>query len=525
MIGNKTNKEKKMRKYIHSLLAFTAIVSFASCSSEDNNIAENGDNTKVMTFTATQEDNAPATRTAISSTNNKAIVWESGDQISVLDGSENNQFTLKSGEETNSATFGGTANASATTYTAVYPYQSGATLSGNSVNNVTLKATQTATPGSFDKTTALMMAQGNSTNLSFKNAVGYVKVTPNFDCKKIELKAADGDVALAGTGTLSYNNGEPTITFTSGTSSTIALVPNGENTITAGTPYYIAVPAVSLKRMWSISFTTSEDTKVYTRKGAKPIEFQRNKIINLGEFNTDDDYWYDEYRGIVKKTQEVDLGLTIEGTGGKQYKVYFAKSNLTATGLATKESDFGDYFAWGAAEPNYKSYTRTVSGSSVTVEVSDSEWKEDKPNGYAYDPTLSKEYAEDEDFVMADDPARKILGGDWQVPTKTIWKALKAAIDAKTISSSSGNVEIEGIKGRKITKIGDSNTYIFLPHAGWFEYINYKYNNSFFYWTSTKGSGGAIESFEFSGKSASMGLNATDRRWGMPIRAVRLVAE
>lgn len=227
MIGNKTNKEKKMRKYIHSLLAFAAIVSFASCSSEDNNIAENGDNTKVMTFTATQEDNAPATRTAISSTNNKAIVWESGDQISVLDGSNNNQFTLKSGEGTNSATFGGTADASATTYTAVYPYQSEATLSGTSVNNVTLKATQTATPGSFDKTTALMMAQGSSTNLAFKNAVGYVKVTPNFDCSKIELKAFNNSVVLAGKGKLSYKNGEPTLDLSSAPTKDYAITLEG----------------------------------------------------------------------------------------------------------------------------------------------------------------------------------------------------------------------------------------------------------------------------------------------------------
>ena len=206
--------------------------------------------------------------------------------------------------------------------------------------------------------------------------------------------------------------------------------------------------------------------------------------------------------------------MTIEGTGGKQYKVYFAKSNLTATGLATKESDFGDYFAWGAAEPNYKSYTRTVSGSSVTVKVG--EWKDDKPNGYNYDPTLSKTYGNDEDFVMADDPARKILGGDWQVPTKTIWNALQAAINA--------NVKIDDIKGRKISKIGDSNTYIFLPNAGWFQSKEYKYENFFLYWTGTTGSSGAIESFKFSG-AASTSFNPTDRKYGMPIRAVRLFAE
>lgn len=519
MIGNKTNKEKKMRKYIHSLLAFAAIVSFASCSSEDNNIAENGDNTKVMTFTATQEDNAPATRTAISSTNNKAIVWESGDQISVLDGSNNNQFTLKSGEETNSAIFEGTA-ASATTYTAVYPYQSGATLSGKSVNNVTLKATQTATPGSFDKTTALMMAQGNSTNLAFKNAVGYVKVTPKFDCSKIELKAFNNSVVLAGTGTLSYNNGDPKLDLSSAPTKDYAITLEG--TISSGKSYYIAVPPVTLKAGWTIKFKATDGTE-YSRMGKKDITFTRNKVTDLGTFDNTNSvtYWYDPRGTKVTAEQEVDLGLKVT-IGTKRYRVIFAKRNLTANGLATKESDFGDYFAWGFAEPNYKSYTRTVSESGVTVVVS--EWKDDKPKGYEYDPSLSKTYGNYEDFVMADDPARKILGGDWQVPTGTIWGALQTAINAKTISSSNGNVDKDGIKGRKLAKSGDDGTYIFLPNAGLFTYKNYNYNNNFYYWTSTTGDGGAIECFEFNGNGKTY-FNSTDRRWGMPIRAVRLVAE
>lgn len=220
---------------------------------------------------------------------------------------------------------------------------------------------------------------------------------------------------------------------------------------------------------------------------------------------------------IYKRNKEDRPTTNRVSIGTKSYKVIFAKSNLTATGLATKESDYGDYFAWGVAEPNYKSYTRTVSESGVTVVVN--AWKDDKPNGYDYYPTLSKTYVEYEDFVMADDPARKILGGDWQVPTKTIWNAIGTKI------SSSGNVVIDGIKGGKITKIDDSNTYIFLPNAGWFESINYKYDNKFFlYWTGTTGSGGAIESFKFSG-AASTSFNSTDRKYGMPIRAVRLVAE
>ena len=400
-----------MKKYIQSMMAFAAIVSFASCSSEDNNTTiENESATKVMTFTATQEGDEASTKAILSGTN---IHWESNDQISIFDGTNNNQFTLTGGAESTSGKFSGEAIQSGS-YTAVYPSQENASLSGNDVTNVTLPATQYARDNSFDKNAALMMAQSDKTTLTFKNAVGYVKVTPQFDCSKIELEAADGDVALAGTGTLSYNNGEPTITFTSGTSSKITLVPKVGNTITAGT-YYIAVPAVSLKRMWSISFTTSDGT-VYTRKGAKPIEFQRSRIINLGEFNTDGNYWYDEHRGIVKKSQEVDLGLTIL-QNETNYKVIFTNANLTATGLAENETDYGDYFAWGATEPWYTSYT----GNTFA-------WKDNFYGGYTssnYDNYINDKSIKDNNVLnMEYDAARKILGGDWQIPTQAIWEAL-----------------------------------------------------------------------------------------------------
>ena len=150
-------------------------------------------------------------------------------------------------------------------------------------------------------------------------------------------------------------------------------------------------------------------------------------------------------------------------------------------------------------------------------------WKNDKPNGYDdYSPTLSKTYGNDEDFVMADDPARKILGGDWQVPTKTIWKALRTAIGTKISSSNGSEVIIDGIKGRKFTKTDGSNTYIFLPHAGSLQKKEYLYGDYFPYWTSTE-----IYCFDISGRSKSTYtcFTLTDRRWGMTIRAVRLVAE
>ena len=195
-------------------MAFAAIVSFASCSSEDNNTTiENESATKVMTFTATQEGDEQSTRAAISTSDSKVINWESGDEISLLYSSENKQFTLTDGAGSTSGKFSGKAGQS-NSYTAVYPYQENASLSGDDVTNVTLPATQNATDNSFDKNAALMMAKSTNTTLEFKNAVGYVQVEPKFACSKIVLQAAGASEYLAGMCTLSYGDGKPSIAFT-----------------------------------------------------------------------------------------------------------------------------------------------------------------------------------------------------------------------------------------------------------------------------------------------------------------------
>ena len=94
-----------MKKYIQSMMAFAAIVSFASCSSEDNNTTiENESAVKVMTFTAMQEGNEASTRAILSGNN---IHWESEDQISIFDGTNNNQFTLTAGAGSTSGKFSG----------------------------------------------------------------------------------------------------------------------------------------------------------------------------------------------------------------------------------------------------------------------------------------------------------------------------------------------------------------------------------------------------------------------------------
>ena len=499
-------KRMKMKKYIQSMMAFAAIVSFASCSSEDNNSTiENESATKVMTFTAMQEGDSQSTRAAISTSDSKVINWEEGDQISIFDGTKNNQFTLKNGAGTKSATFQGVA-ASAETYTAVYPYQSEATLSGTSVEKVTLKATQNATANSFDKEAALMIAEGGDGNtLNFKNVVGYVKVKPNFDCKRIELMDFDNSAVLAGTGTVSYNNGKPTLDLSETKDYAITL----RGDIKAGNYYYIAVPPVTLKAGWTIKFTTKDGTKVYSRKGTQDITFTRNKVTNLGEFDISKTNWYKPRGEKVKPEQEVDLGLTIN-IGTKNYKVIFAKSNLTTTGLAANESDRGDYFAWGATMTWYTSY----SGNRID-KIPGKSWGYNKVDAPFYnDATTSftKYTNAGNTLEAADDAANKILGGDWQIPTQAIWQAL-VGISTKVWDSTN--------KGYKFTK--NSQT-LFLPAAGYVKGTYFqKYGSEGYYWSGTVYPNFNAYFLYFKSGEVNAQKNH-DRGYGCPVRPVRLVA-
>ena len=278
-----------MKKYILPLMSIAMLMAMASCSSSDDEVAEIKEESQLvpMTFTATQESNV-GTRSALSGDNR--VDWQTGDMISVFDAvgdGHNQRFTL-TGDATEGI-FSGEASSEATSFTAVYPYTDGAQLkSDGSVSGITLPAEQTAYKDSFDPKAALMMAYTeDKSQLNFKNVVSLVKVTTDFDCRKIGLSAYED---IAGTGTLSYNNGEPSIAFDSNQSRTVTLIPaDGESVIAAGT-YYIAIrPHTSIG--FSIVFINSDYSKVYTRRNEQKNTFSRSRIKNLGIFSEYDNSW------------------------------------------------------------------------------------------------------------------------------------------------------------------------------------------------------------------------------------------
>ena len=432
--------------------AFVLFMALAACSSDEtNDIDIFGDSlvrNDTITFTASQESSS-ATRAYVGE--NKAIYWDTDDKISIFDGSANCEFSLSGGAGTSFGSFTGSAS-SVDNYTAVYPYTEGAELNDDgSVSGVVLPSEQTATVGSFDPKAILMMGKSNSndkTKLQFKNAISYFKFQTDFKCSKVILRSTGINMPIAGKGTLKWNNSAPYIDFSSSNQKSTTITLSGE--ILANKIYYIIIPPNCPTKNWYVTFVSSEDSKTYIHKMGKEITIGRNEISNLGSLSkSSTTYWANPDKGIVDSTQEVDLGLTIK-QNGKDYKVIFTKTNLTAFGLATNETDFGDYFAWAATEPWCTSYKYT-SGDTFTPET----WLYGKENhGY----TVSYLSSYDGNVLKpSDDAARVILGGNWQIPSQEIWTALLTC-----------EKEWDDKKGYTFKSKSDNGNTLFLPAAGQF---------------------------------------------------------
>ena len=111
------------------------------------------------------------TRTQLSGENK--VTWQSGDAISIFDGTANRKFTTtQSGE---SVVFTGEAK-KADSYYALYPYQENAKLDGNTIKYVTIPNVQEVSSGSFDASANISVAQATSDlQLAFKNVGSLVR--------------------------------------------------------------------------------------------------------------------------------------------------------------------------------------------------------------------------------------------------------------------------------------------------------------------------------------------------------------
>lgn len=274
---------KSMRQRFLNILALVGFFSFAGCAAEDVLSDDPSGNDELVTFSAVQE--GAATKAEISQSDSKVINWSSGDAITVYDGDGNSvRFALTAGAGSTKASFSGKITQAAESYLALSPYQGGTyTDKDGKIEFVEMKSKQAAVAGSFDPEAALMVSKTapGGTSMSFRNVVGYVKVTPQFDCDMISLISEDSSDLLAGMVSIDYNDGEPVVTVSDDGTNSVTI--SGD--IVAGKTYYIAVLPGTLKSGFRLVFF-AKDGKDAVKSTSKPLEVKRNTAINLGSVNS-----------------------------------------------------------------------------------------------------------------------------------------------------------------------------------------------------------------------------------------------
>lgn len=311
-------------------MTLAALAGLAGCAKENADSPEkNPTGNTLVTLTANQEN--AETKAEISTTDSKVINWKKDDAITVIDGDGKNvEFTLTEGEGTRSGKFKGEVSKTADSYIALYPYQKDVTASEGALNGVVLKSEQTAVAGSFDPEAALMMAESEAGSLSFKNIVGFVKVTPTFSCARITLVSNNSESKLAGTADITMTDGKPTATITDGASSSVSIVGN----IEAGKTYYIAILPEILADGFRLVFTTSYGQDTY-KSTTKQLEIKRNYVTNLGNVEGKaDEYPYVTFTAASEQMFKISKTLTLEcSVGGSAWQSVGADTEVEFGGL------------------------------------------------------------------------------------------------------------------------------------------------------------------------------------------------
>lgn len=186
------------------------------------------------------------------------------------------------------------------------------------------------------------------------------------------------------------------------------------------------------------------------------------------------------------------------------YKVFWAKGNLSSSGLCAKSEEYGDYYSWGETEP------RSGNGNSWSTY----KWC----NGSKYSLTkynTQSNYGDvDNKTVLeaVDDAAHIKLGGKWRMPTIADWKDLLEKCDWVWITQND-------INGYLVTSANGNS--IFLPAPG------YQYGSSLkeagahgYYWSSSLYTYQPHEAYFLSFTSKSRGRTFLDRSSCYSVRPV-----
>ena len=269
-----------MKKYI--FMAVAGMLALSSCSNDDNDMTQEKNAPRQMTFTAGFGDGA-TTRATLSG---KSVSFDANDEISILSATNTNtKFTTSAGGA--SATFSGTA-ADDSKFYAVYPYTAGLTLSGDVISGVVIPTNQWNSGwnskddfSGWDPKAPIAYATTTGSSLTFHNACAILKVTfleaYVFCCFTISAnEPLAGTFSLDTSGTLTPTSGSTTVTVgnPSDFQSSICTDFNGKTV-------YVAI-APGTYTDFNLHIYSEADEKSKTKSS---VTFEAGKIYDLGSYD------------------------------------------------------------------------------------------------------------------------------------------------------------------------------------------------------------------------------------------------
>lgn len=379
-------------------LCTVAVLALASCKKDNqpqNNTPEKG-------FLATVEANqGNGSRTHLVGSE---VQWNADDQIVVRNANGTSAtFQLSDGENTTEGTFLSSQSGDEffqPTYTAVYP-ATGNTVTGEGAATFTLPATQSYVANSFANGAMPMMAVSDEQTLEFKNALGgicFPMVGDGLTVTRLVLTSNNAADHLSGVFSADYNNGQPTLSYTSGGANSITLDCGAGVALdaTTATDFIIMVPAGSLANGFTVT-VYDEETQLDEKTTTANPSITRS-VISKPNSSLE----------IICPCSFGPAGFTVGMDGDTPRRVFFAPANLQyqastgtwhfaenqwdyigdAAGNNTAEADrptqaaWIDLFGWGTSGWNngnyfYQPYSSSNSTYSPYTES----------NGYGYGPT------------------------------------------------------------------------------------------------------------------------------------------
>ena len=474
---------KTMTRFFSLAALLLAAAGFSACSSDSNTVIDQPEVTPApktysVSIDAAKGDDGSISRALSLDGDNLTSAWAEGEEVTVYN-------------ITQSAELGGTLTAQAA--------GANTTLAGTLTGNIAagdelLLKFCSDSYNNQNGTLAYISANCDYATATVKvdkvtDSAFFVADAANFvnhqAIIKFTLMDKGNSDALINPSAFTISDGTTTVTLSNIPASTYET--NGGDGV-----LFVAFPAAGEPKTITLTATVGSDTYTYERAD---VTF------------TNADFWtipvkMSVYIPDANGYESVDLGIVVNGK-----KILFCTKNVGAD----SETDWGDYFAWGATEPWYSSKDPTVI------------WKEGKTAGYVqanapyYENGSYIKYTKANDVLEpSDDAAHVNMGSDWYMPTHEEWVAL---------NNNCTNVltTVNGVRGRRFTSKVYTSKSIFLPAAGYAGYWGTGFSSrgsECEYWSATVSSY-TDRVWSVLSTSSSFNPDRNDYRYyGFPVRGV-----